>query len=93
MKLSRAAVIGGGVIGAGWIARLVENAVDVRVYDPAPGIAEKVEAVLANADRAMNKLTNKPRRTKGVVGFFDNIGEAVEQAESVRDAGSAFGTL
>ena len=33
--IKQAAIIGGGVIGAGWIARLIENGIDVRVYDPA----------------------------------------------------------
>ena len=32
----KVAVIGSGVIGAGWIARFLENGVNVRVYDPAP---------------------------------------------------------
>ena len=44
--IKQAAIIGGGVIGAGWISRLIENGVDVRVYDPAPDAADKVEAVL-----------------------------------------------
>ena len=30
----RVALIGGGVIGGGWAGRLVENGVDVTVYDP-----------------------------------------------------------
>ena len=33
----RVALVGGGVIGGGWAGRLVENGVDVVVYDPAPG--------------------------------------------------------
>jgi carnitine 3-dehydrogenase len=33
---TKVAVIGGGVIGAGWIARFAENGIDVAVYDPAP---------------------------------------------------------
>ena len=31
--ISRAACIGGGVIGGGWIARLLLAGVDVRVFD------------------------------------------------------------
>ena len=29
-----AAIIGGGVIGAGWLARFLLNGWDVRVFDP-----------------------------------------------------------
>ena len=42
--IKQAAIIGGGVIGAGWISRLIENGIDVSVYDPAADAAEKVEA-------------------------------------------------
>ena len=38
--IKRAAIIGGGVIGAGWIARLIENGVVVSVFDPAPDAKE-----------------------------------------------------
>ena len=35
-EVQRAAIIGGGVIGAGWAARFVQNGIDVAVYDPDP---------------------------------------------------------
>ena len=56
-----AAVLGGGVIGAGWVARLIENGVEVRVFDPDPEAARKLDAVLENADRAYARLTMAPR--------------------------------
>ena len=34
--VSKAACIGGGVIGAGWVARLLLNGIDVSIYDPDP---------------------------------------------------------
>ena len=46
-----AAVVGGGVIGGGWVARLIQNGVDVQVFDPDPEAPRKIEAVMANADR------------------------------------------
>ena len=64
MKLiDRAAIIGGGVIGAGWIARLIENGIDVKVYDPAEDAEQKVEAVLRNSRHAYAKLTSAPRQS------------------------------
>lgn len=42
----RAACIGGGVIGAGWVARLVLAGVDVTVHDPAPDAERVVREVL-----------------------------------------------
>jgi carnitine 3-dehydrogenase len=39
--ISSAACIGGGVIGGGWVARLLLAGVDVKVFDPHPE-AERV---------------------------------------------------
>jgi carnitine 3-dehydrogenase len=84
MKLiDRAAIIGGGVIGAGWIARLIENGIDVTVYDPADDAAQKVEAVLKNSRHAYAKLTSAPRRKEGGLTFCDTIAEAVAGAELI----------
>ena len=48
----RVSLIGAGVIGAGWAARLVENGVDAIVYDPHPEAERRLRRVLANAERA-----------------------------------------
>ena len=41
-EVKTAAIIGGGVIGGGWSARLIENGIDVRVFDPAPDAETKL---------------------------------------------------
>ena len=78
--INRAAIIGGGVIGAGWIARLIENGIDVTVYDPADDAAQKVEAVLANSRYAYTKMTDAPRCAEGKVEYCDSIAAAVDGA-------------
>jgi len=42
------ALLGGGVIGAGWAARFVLNGCDVRLYDPAPDASARATEVLAD---------------------------------------------
>src|SRR3546814_7514808 len=79
----KAAAIGGGVIGAGWVARLLENGIDVAVYDPAPEAERRLQAVLDNAERAYAKLTLAPRPKKGALSFRPSIAEAVEGAELI----------
>ena len=37
-----AAIIGGGVIGAGWLARFLLNGWDVKVFDPDPEAERKL---------------------------------------------------
>ena len=61
------ALVGGGVIGAGWAARLIENGLDVVMCDPDPEVERKVGEVLANADRAYAKLTMAPRGRRGSI--------------------------
>jgi carnitine 3-dehydrogenase len=51
-SVQKAAVIGGGVIGAGWAARLAVNGVDVALFDADPDIGARLDAVIANARRA-----------------------------------------
>jgi carnitine 3-dehydrogenase len=81
--IKQAAIIGGGVIGAGWISRLIENGIDVSVYDPAKDAAEKVEAVLKNSRYAYARLISAPRCKEGNFRFCDSIADAVVDAELI----------
>ncbi len=81
--IKQAAIIGGGVIGAGWIARLIENGIDVYVYDPADDAEQKVDAVLNNSRHAYGNLTSAPRRSEGRVSYADSIELAVNNAELI----------
>ena len=56
-KLSKAACIGGGVIGAGWVARLILNGIDVSIFDPDLEAERKVNAVMTNARAAYRQMT------------------------------------
>jgi carnitine 3-dehydrogenase len=80
------AVLGGGVIGAGWAARLIENGHDVAVYDPAPDARAKLDAVLANADRAYARLTMAARPKKGAVRLAASVADAVAGADLIVEA-------
>ncbi len=81
--MKKAAIIGGGVIGAGWAARLIENGIDISIFDPAPDAEQKMQAVLDNADRAYAKLTMAQRPAKGKIKYLKSIGAAVKDAELI----------
>ena len=81
----RVALVGGGVIGGGWAGRLVENGVDVVVYDPHPEAERRVREVLANAEHAWKQLTLAPR-TRGSVSFASSLAEAVRDADVVQES-------
>lgn len=81
--IKQAAIIGGGVIGAGWIARLIENGIDVSVFDPAADAQQKVDAVLINSRLAYSKLTKAPRQKEGSITFVASIEAAVNNADLI----------
>ena len=84
--ITRAAVLGGGVIGGGWLARLIENGIEVRVYDPDPQAGRKLGEVLENAERAYAKLTLAPRPARAAWRMAGSVAEAVEGADLIVEA-------
>lgn len=82
----KAACIGGGVIGAGWVARLLLAGVDVAVFDPGPEAERIVGAVLANAERAVARLVSAPLPVRGRLSFAPTLEAAVAGADFVQES-------
>ena len=83
-ELRRAAAIGCGVIGAGWIARLRLNGVDVAAYDPSPDAARVIDVVHQNAMLAWRDLDLEPQpESIGSLTVCTSIDEAVASAQLV----------
>ena len=85
-KPNGAAVIGGGVIGGGWVARLIQNGVDVHMFDPDPEAPRKIEAIMVNADHALEKITMAPPPVRGTLQFCASVAEAVASVELIVEA-------
>ena len=82
--LGGTAAIGCGVIGAGWVARLRLNGVDVRTYDPSPHAERIIDTVHQNALLAWQELDLEPAAdTIGTLTVCDSIERAVDGAELV----------
>jgi carnitine 3-dehydrogenase len=79
-------LLGGGVIGGGWAARFVVNGVDVRLFDPDPDAARKVDEMLENARRAYRKLTLAPLPAEGALALAATPEEAVEGVDFVQES-------
>jgi carnitine 3-dehydrogenase / betainyl-CoA thioesterase len=79
-----AALLGGGVIGGGWAARLVLNGIDVRVYDPDPNAPRRISAILENARRAYGRLTLAPLPAEGSLRYAESVEEAVAGADFIQ---------
>ena len=86
-KIRHVALIGGGVIGAGWAARLLINGIDVTVCDPSAQVEKRLGEVLENALRAYRTMTLAPIAAKGKLTFTSSLSEAVSGADFVQESG------
>lgn len=80
------AVIGGGVIGGGWIARFLLMGCDVNIYDPDPEAERKVKQMLSNARRSLPGLYEHRLPTEGVMQFCASIADAVSNASWISES-------
>ena len=80
------ALLGGGVIGSGWAARLLLHGVDVRLYDPDPDAGRNVAETLEKARLAWRKLIMMPLRHEGRLVVAGSPEEAVAGAEYVQES-------
>ena len=86
MAIKTAACVGGGVIGAGWVSRLILSGVDVKIFDPHPDAERIVGEVMANAERAYGALTSAPLPKAGKLTFVKSLQDAVQKAEFIQES-------
>ena len=86
-KVRTVGLIGGGVIGSAWAARLLINGINVNLYDPAAGVESRIHDVLDNALRAYRAMTLAPIDVRGRLSLVDGIEEAVSDADFVQESG------
>ena len=84
--IRRVALLGAGVIGAGWAARFAVNGIGVRVYDPDPRAPARLRETLEDAKRAYARLTLAPPVPPGRVELAGGIREAVAGADFVQES-------
>jgi carnitine 3-dehydrogenase len=82
----QSAIIGGGVIGAGWAARFLLMGWDVKIFDMDPEAHRKINEVLENARRSLPGLYNVKLPDEGSINFCDTIENAVRGAEWIQES-------
>jgi len=85
-NIQNVAVIGAGVIGCGWITRLLLNGIDVSVYNPSSKAVLRIESALDNGRRVINQLVDSVLPAEGKYTLFPSVTKAVTQAELVIEA-------
>ena len=82
----RAAIVGGGVIGGGWAARMLINGWNVSVFDPDSDAERKISEVLENARRSLPSLYDTALPDEGALTFCDQIADAVQGAAWIQES-------
>ncbi len=81
-----AAIIGGGVIGGGWVARFLLHGWRVQVFDQDSSAENKISAVLNNARESLPKLFADALPAEGELVYTDSIASAVSDAIWIQES-------
>ena len=84
--LERAAVIGGGVIGASWAALFLSRGVPVALHDPADPEGEATRRYVSGAWPALERLGLSAGADPDALAAQPSIGAAVEGAQFVQES-------
>lgn len=84
--ITKAACVGGGVIGGAWVARFALAGIDVNIFDPHPQAERIIGEVMENAERAYGMLTMAPLPPKGKVTFAKTLQDAVQDADWIQES-------
>lgn len=87
MTIRTVAVVGTGVIGAGWAAKFLATGLDVVATDPAPGAEDRLRADVAAHWPILQRLGLHPSACLERLRFVTDPAEAAGQADFVQENG------
>ncbi len=82
----KAAVLGAGVIGAGWAARFICHGWDVALWDPDAAACERAAKLSAEARTLLSEVYDQPLPASGALDVCDDPGQAVQAADWVQES-------
>ena len=85
-SVSSVAVVGTGVIGAGWAAHFLRMGFDVAAWDPGDGAAGRLTASVRHAWPVLEKLGLRPGASLSRLRFAGSLAEAVDGAGFVQES-------
>jgi 3-hydroxyacyl-CoA dehydrogenase len=83
--VERVAVVGAGVIGSGWAARILGAGLDVAAWDPAPEAEGKALAAIDVAWRAMSRRGLAPGASPSRLTFHESAEDCVAGADFIQE--------
>lgn len=85
-RVKTLAVIGAGVVGAGWAARALAQGLDVVAWDVAPDWASRLRAAVDNAWPALERLGLHPDASTARLRCAETMAGACRDAEFVQES-------
>jgi len=86
MAISKIAVIGTGVIGAGWATNFLARGLDVTAWDPGEDAQAKLSAMVDNAWPAMEEVGLADGASRDRLSFADTLEQAVTDVHFVQES-------
>jgi carnitine 3-dehydrogenase len=80
------AVVGTGVIGAGWAAHFLRMGYDVVAWDPGPNAAERLAGFVGSAWPVLERLGLRPAASPDRLRFAGSLAEAAADAGFVQES-------
>ncbi|MDE0420083.1 MAG: L-carnitine dehydrogenase [Gammaproteobacteria bacterium] len=80
------AVVGAGVIGAGWAARALARGLTVVAWDIAPGWGERLRSAVGNAWPALQRVGLHPQASMDRLSCADSLEDACSEAGFVQES-------
>lgn len=84
--IKQVAVVGGGVIGAGWAAHFARVGMDVTVWDPDPAAGTRVYELLERTWPILEQLGLDPGASKDRVHVASTLAETVGGADFIQES-------
>jgi 3-hydroxyacyl-CoA dehydrogenase len=83
----KVAVVGTGVIGAGWAVHFLAQGFDVAATDPAPGAEERLRASVDASWPSVEALGLADGASRDRLSFTTNVAHAVQDAVFIQESG------
>jgi carnitine 3-dehydrogenase len=84
--IRRVALVGAGVIGAGWAARCLARGLDVVATDPGAGAGDKLRAAVDNAWPALSRVGLAAGASRDRLRFVAEVEGAVAGADFIQES-------
>jgi carnitine 3-dehydrogenase len=86
MSLNKVAIVGTGVIGAGWAARCLAHGLDITAWDPAPNAERSLRAKIENAWPALTRVGLAAGADPSRLCFCETVEDAVRDADFIQES-------